>query len=86
MEQIGGVLVPQIFKSDVDGLVGEQIRAVPVPQIWEPIVEGPLLVPRERVQNCTSEQFMDVPVPQIMEERVQICVAEQRGTGEPTVC
>ena len=43
VEQFGAVLVPLASKGDVDGLVGEQIRAVPVPQIWEPIVEGPLL-------------------------------------------
>ena len=50
VEQIGGVLVPQIMEGDVDGFVGEQTGAVPVPQIWEPIVEGPHLVPRERVR------------------------------------
>ena len=67
VERIGGVLVPQIMKGDVDGFVGEQIGAVPVPQIWEPIVEGPYLVPRERVQNRTPEQVVDSPVPQIIE-------------------
>ena len=49
VEQIGGVLVPQIMKVDVDGFqqnsVGEQIGAVPVPQIWEPIGEGVQLAP-----------------------------------------
>ena len=45
----------------------EQIGGVPVPQIWEPIVEGPHLVPLERVQNRTPEQIMDSPVPQILE-------------------
>ena len=59
VEQIGGVLVPQIMKGDVDGFVGEQIGGVPLPQIWEPIVEGPHLVLRERVQNRTPEQIMD---------------------------
>ena len=37
VEQMGSVLVPQIMKGDVDGFVGQQIGAVPVPQIWEPI-------------------------------------------------
>ena len=59
VEQIGAVLVPQIMKGDVDGLVGEQIGTVPVLQIWEPIVDGPHLVPQERVQNRTPEQVMD---------------------------
>ena len=45
--QIGDVLLPQILKGDVDGFVGEQIGAVSVPQIWEPI--------GERVQNCFLE-------------------------------
>ena len=85
VEQIGGVLVPQALQGDVDGLVEEQIRAVPVPHIWEPIVDGPHLVPQVRVQNRTPEQVMDIPVPQIMEdslplvlqERVQNCTREQ---------
>ena len=85
VEQIGGVLVPQALQGDVDGLVEEQIRAVPVSQIWEPIVDGPDLVPQVRVQNRTPEQVMDVPAPQIMEdslpflpqERVQNCTREQ---------
>ena len=72
VEQIGAVLVPLASKGHVDGLVGEQ----------KPIVEGPLLVPRERVQNCTTEQGMDVPVPQIMEERVHNLFAEQT-VGSP---
>ena len=83
--QIGSVLVPQIKKGDVDGFVGEQIGAVPVPQIWEPIVDGPHLVPQVRVQNGTPEQIVDVPVPQITEdsspgvpqERVQKRTPEQ---------
>ena len=64
VEQIRGVLVPQIMKGDVDGFVGEQIGAVPVPQIWEPI--------GERVQNCFPEQIVGVPVPQIMEAPVDV--------------
>ena len=59
MQQIVGVLVPQIMKGDVDDLqhvpeervqnsVVEQIGSVPAPQIWEPIVEGVQLIPQER--------------------------------------
>ena len=65
--QIGGVLVPLASKGDVDGLVGEQIGAVLVPQIWEPIGEVVQLSPRERVQNRTLDQIVGIPVPQIME-------------------
>ena len=61
------MLVPQIFKGDVDGLVGMQIGAVPVLQIWEPIGEVVQLSPRERVQNRTPEQVMDSRVPHIIE-------------------
>ena len=50
--------------------VVEQIGGVPVPQIWEPIVDGLQLVPQERVQNRTREQFVNVPVPQITDEIV----------------
>ena len=43
MEQIGGVLEPQIMQGEVDGFqqnrFGEQIGAVPVLQIWEPVGE-----------------------------------------------
>ena len=71
VEQIGGLLVPQFLKGDVDRFqensVGEQIGAAPVPQIWEPVGEVVQLVPRERVQNRTPEQILDSPVPQIME-------------------
>ena len=67
VEQIGGVLVPLASKGNVDGLVGEQIGAVPVPQIWEPIGEVVQLSPRERVQNRTLEQVMDSSMPPIME-------------------
>ena len=61
----------------MDGLVGEQIGAVPVPQIWEPIVEGPLLVPRERVQNRTPEQIVDVSVPPVMEDGLHLVPQER---------
>ena len=45
----------------------EQIGAVPVPQIWEPIGEVVQLSPRERVQNRTLEQVMDSSMLPIME-------------------
>ena len=68
--------MPQIMKGDVDGFlqnrVGEQIGAVPVPQIWEPIGEVVQLSPQERAQNCTPEQISGVPVPQIMEAVVEV--------------
>ena len=68
------MLVPQIMKGDVDGSqqnsVGEQIGAVPVHQIWEPIGEGVQLAPQERVQNHTQEQIVDVPA--IMEAPVDV--------------
>ena len=75
MEQIGDVLLPQILKGDVDGLVGEQIGTVPVPQIWEPLEEVVQLSPRERVQNRTQEQILDSPVPQILEAPVDVMLA-----------
>ena len=85
VDQIGGVLVPQIKKGDVDGFVEEQIGAVPLPQIWEPIVDGLHLVPQVRVQNSMPEQIVDVPVHQITgdsslgvpQERVQNRTPEQ---------
>ena len=44
VEQIGGVLSPQNMKGEKEGFqqirVGEQIGAVPVPQIWEPLGEA----------------------------------------------
>ena len=83
VEQIGGVLVPQALKGDVDGLVGEQIRAVPVPQIWEPIVDGPHLVPQERVQDRTPEQIVDVPVPQITEDSLPFVPQERVQNSTP---
>ena len=61
VEQVGGVREPQILKGDVDGFVGEQIAAVPVPQIWEPIGEVVQLSQRERVQNRMPEQVVDLP-------------------------
>ena len=69
--------MPQIMKGDVDGFVGEQIGAVPVPQIWEPLVEGPHLVPQERVQNCVPEQILDSSVPQLFEVVVEVTPQER---------
>ena len=64
--------------------VVELIGGVLVPQIWEPLVGRPHLVPRERVQNRTPVQVVGVPAPQIMEavllfplERVQNRTPEQ---------
>ena len=57
--------------------VGEQIGAVPVPQIWELLGEAVQLSPLERVQSRTPEQTTEFPVPQIMEERVQNHTQEQ---------
>ena len=62
MEQIGAVLVPQIMKGDVDGLVGEQIGTVPVLQIWEPIVDGPHLVPQDtRAESIVRRSRLWIP-------------------------
>ena len=69
VEQIGGVLVPQIKKGDVDGSVVEQIVGALVPQIWEPI--------GERVQNSFPEQIMLVPVPQLMEAVAEVIPQER---------
>ena len=89
VEQIGGVLVPQIMQWDVDGFqrdrFGEQIGVVPVHRIWEPVGEVVQLAPLELVQSRTPEQILDSPVPQIMEavlpsvprERVQNRTPEQ---------
>ena len=92
MEQIGGVLVPQIMKWDVDGFqdrVGEQIVAVPVHQFWEPFSEVIQISPQERVQNCMPEQIMDSSVPLMeavskvtLQERVQNPFPEQ-SVGVP---
>ena len=57
------------FKRNV---FGEQIVAVPVPQIGEPVGEVVQLAPRERVQSRTPEQIMDFPVPQNMEVYARI--------------
>ena len=48
--------------------VVEQIVGAPVPQIWEPVVEGVQLAPQERVQNRARELVVDLPVPQIKED------------------
>ena len=76
VEQIVGVLVAQIMKGDVDGSqqnsVVEQIGGAPAPQTWEPIGEGVLLAPQERLQNRTLEQTTEFPVPQILEAVVDV--------------
>ena len=54
----------------------EKIGGVPVPQIWEPIVDGPHFIPRERVQNRTPEQIVGVPVPQILEDGLHLVSQE----------
>ena len=67
-------------EGDVDGFhhrVGEQIGAVPVPQIWEPVGEVVQLSPQERVQNCTPEQIMDSSVPQLLEAVVEVTPQER---------
>ena len=83
VEQIGSVLVPQVFQGDVDGLVGEQIGAVPVPQIWEPIGEVVQLSPREHVQNRTPEQIMDSSMPPIMEDSLPFVPQERVQNRSP---
>ena len=94
VEQIGGVLVPQILEGDVDVLqhipqervqnsAVELIGGVPAPQIWEPIVDGPHHVPRERVQNRTPEQIMGSPVPQIMEDGLPVVPLEREQNRTP---
>ena len=75
-----------VAQERVQNSVGEQIGAVPVPQIWEPI-EGPHLVPQERVQNRTPEQesvqnrtpeqIVDVLVPQITEDGLYLVPQER---------
>ena len=76
VEQIGSVLVSQIMKGDVDGSqqnsVVEQIVGAPAPQTWEPIAEGVLPAPQERLQNRTLEQTTEFPVPQILEAVVGV--------------
>ena len=73
VEQIGGVLVPQILKGDVEGFqqnaVVEQIVGAPAPQTWEPI--------GERVQNVFPEQIVGIPVPQLMEAVVEVTPQER---------
>ena len=64
------------FKRNV---FGEQIVAVPVPQIGEPVGEVVQLAPRERVQSRTPEQIMDFPVPQNMEVYAIIVRAPSTG-------
>ena len=66
------VLVPRIIEDTgarAESCCGAD-RGVPVPQIWEPIVERVQLVPQERVQIRTREPFLDVPVPHNKEEIV----------------
>ena len=79
MEQIGGVLVPQILKGDVEGFqqnsVVEQIVGAPAPQNWEPI--------GERVQNCFPEQIVGIPVPQLMEAVVEVTPQERVQNRTP---
>ena len=50
----------------------EQIVGAPVPQIWEPIVEGVQLAPQERVENRIPDPIVDIPVPQILEAAVEV--------------
>ena len=77
----GFPLCRDVAATSLDGLAGrvrrferivEQIGAVPVPQIGEPIGEVVQLSPQERVQNCTPEQIVGVPVPQLMEAVVEV--------------
>ena len=95
VEQIAGAPVPQILESFVDGdpvpkervqnRVGEQIGAVPVLQIWEPIGEGVQLASQERVLNRTQEQIVFDNVPQIMEDDVEVvCVAPRERVQNHT--
>ena len=48
----------------------EQIEGVPVPHIWEPIVDGLEFVPQESVQNRPRDLFVDMRVTYIKEEIV----------------
>ena len=57
VEQIVGAPVPLILEGlqhvpqqRVQNSAVEKIGSVPVPQIWEPIMDGPHLISRERVQ------------------------------------
>ena len=52
--------------------VVEQIVGAPVPQIWEPVVEGVQLAPQERVQNRIPDPIVDILVPQIVEAAVEV--------------
>ena len=63
--------------------VVEQIVGAPVPQIWEPIVEGVQLAPQERVQNripdpIVEEQIVGVPVPWIIEAPVDVVLSSSQ--------
>ena len=73
--------------DDLEGRVGEQIGAVPVPQIWEPIGEVVQLSPRERVQTRMPKQVVGVLVPQVMEDGLPVVPLErvQNRTSEQLV-
>ena len=87
VEQIGGVLLPQIKKRDVEGFqqnsVVEQIVGAPAPQTWEPLGEAVQLSPQERVQNCTQVQTMDSSMPQITEDGLPIVPHERVQNHTP---
>ena len=91
VEQIGGVLVPQIWETlgevvqlapleRVQNRTPELIMGFPVPQIMEAVLPS---TPREPVQSRALEQILDSPVPQIMEAVLLSTPRERVQNGTP---
>ena len=91
VEQIGGVLVPQIWepigevvqlspRERVQNRTPEQVMDSSVP----PIMEDNLpFVPQERVQNRTPDQIVGIPVPQISEDSLPFVPQERVQNRTP---